>query len=265
MSRDALQLINEPEWRSGFTNLLNKEYALWWKTRTWWIQSLIWLLILNGLVALILWGPLLSAESTPSPVLGYSEGLPFYLNFKGVFVAIGVIIISHGVIIGEKQSGTAEWVLSNPVSRAAFILSKLIANASGILITMVLLQDLVAYLQFSFYGEKFLPFLPYLSAMSVQSLHLFYYLALTLMLGTFFNRRGAVIGIPIAHLFGLPLLWNSAPGLVRLLPASLPDLSLLMALEQPLAQDWYVPIWVTLALSLGYVLVAIWRFEREEF
>jgi len=265
MSSDALQLMNEPEWRSGLTNLLNKEYALWWKTRTWWLQSLIWLLILNGLVAVILWGPLLGTDSPSSPVLGYSEGLPFYLNFKGVFLAIGVIIISQGIIIGEKQSGTAEWVLSNPVSRAAFILSKLIANATGILITMVLLQDSIAYLQFSFHGRRFLPFLPYLSAMSVQSLHLFYYLALTLMLGTFFNGRGAVIGISIAHLFGLPVLWNSAPSLVRLLPTSLPDLSLLLALEQPLAPGWYAPIWVTLALSLGYVLVAIWRFEREEF
>jgi len=85
------------------------------------------------------------------------------------------------------------------------------------------------------------------------------------MLGTFFNARGAVIGIPIAHLFGLPLLWSVAPSLVRLLPTSLPDLSLLLALEQPLAPDWYVPILVTLALSLGYVLVAIWRFDREEF
>lgn len=265
MSSDALELINEPEWRSGFTNLLNKEYALWWKTRTWWIQSLIWLLILNGLVAIILWGTLLGAGTSPSPVLGYSEGLPFYLNFKGIFVAIGVIIISQGIIIGEKQSGTAEWVLSNPVSRAAFILSKLTANATGILITMVLLQDLVAYLQFSFHGGRLLPLLPYFSAMSVQSLHLFYYLALTLMLGTFFNARGAVIGISFAHLFGLPLLWTVAPGLVRLLPTSLPDLSLLVALEQPLAPDWYIPVLVTLALSLGYILVAIWRFEREEF
>lgn len=265
MSSDTLHLMNEPEWRSGFTNLLNKEFALWWKTRTWWIQSLIWLLILNGLVALILWGPLLSAESPPAPVLGYSEGLPFYLNFKGVFVALGVIVISQGIIIGEKHSGTAEWVLSNPVSRAAFILSKLIANATGILITIVLLQDLIAYLQFFFHAGRALPFLPYLSAMGLQSLHLFYYLALTLMLGTFFNGRGAVIGIPVAHLFGLPMLWNSMPGLVRLLPTSLPDLSLLLALEQPLASDWYVPIWVTLALSSGYVLVAIWRFMREEF
>lgn len=265
MSSDALHLMNEPEWRSGFTNMLNKEYALWWKTRTWWIQSLIWLLILNGLVALILWGPLLSAESPPSSVLGYSEGLPFYLNFKGIFVAIGVIIISQGIIIGEKQSGTAEWVLSNPVSRVAFILSKLIATATGILITIVLLQDLIAYIQFSFHGGRFLPFLPYLSAMSLQSLHLFYYLALTLMLGTFFNSVGAVIGISIAHLFGLPLLWNYAPSLVRLLPTSLPDISVLLALEQPLAPYWYVPILVTLALSFGYVLVAIWRFKREEF
>jgi len=265
MSSDELRLINEPDWRSGLRNLLDKEHALWWKTRTWWMQSLVWLLILNGLVALILWGPLLSQDSPPSPVLGYTEGLPFYLNFKGIFVAIGIIVISQGIIIGEKQSGTAEWILSNPVSRAAFILSKLAANAIGILITMVLLQDIIAYIQFSVQGGRFLPFWPYLGAMGLQSLHFFYYFVLTLMLGTFFDGRGAVVGIPIAHLFGLPLLSNSAPNLVRLLPTSLPDLSLLVALEQPLAPDWYIPVLVTFVLSLGYVLLAIWRFERDEF
>lgn len=265
MSNDLLHLTNEPVWRSGFKNLIRKENGLWWRGRTWWIQSLIWLFIMNGMVALILWGPLLSDDSTPSPVLGYSEGLPFYINFKGIFAALGVIIIAQDMLIGEKRSGTAEWVLSNPVSRSAFILSKLVANAVGILITIVMLPDLIAYIQFSIHGGRFLPFLPYLSAVSLQSLHLLYYLALVMMLSTFFNIRGPVVGIPIAHLFGLPLLWNVTPELARLLPIYLPDLSYLLALEQPLPSYWFMPILITLVLSLGFVFSAIWRFEREEF
>ncbi len=68
-----------------------------------------------------------------------------YAIFAGLFPAVGVVIIMQGVVVGEKKSGTAAWVLSKPVTRPAFILSKVIANSLGVLVTMVVLPGIVAY------------------------------------------------------------------------------------------------------------------------
>jgi len=59
---------------------------------------------------------------------------------------IVAIIIAQDAIIGERQSGTAAWVLSKPVSRPAFILSKLVAGAIGLLVTGIVIQGVVAYI-----------------------------------------------------------------------------------------------------------------------
>ena len=66
--------------------------------------------------------------------------------FMGLAGAIGVSILMQTAVVGEKRSGTAAWVLSKPVSRVAFIIAKLIANSTGIVVTLVLAQGLIAYL-----------------------------------------------------------------------------------------------------------------------
>ena len=60
--------------------------------------------------------------------------------------AIGGVILVQGALVGEKRSGTAAWVLSKPISRPAFFLAKLIANAIGTLVTITLAQGLIGYL-----------------------------------------------------------------------------------------------------------------------
>ena len=52
---NTLQLVQESGWHSGFANFLRKENGIWWRTRKWWVQSLVWFFILNGLVVLFLW------------------------------------------------------------------------------------------------------------------------------------------------------------------------------------------------------------------
>ena len=70
-----------------------------------------------------------------------------------MFPAIAVIIIMKDTLVGEKQSGTAAWVLSKPVSRPAFILSKLAANSIGVLATIVILPGVVAFILYRLRGR----------------------------------------------------------------------------------------------------------------
>ncbi|MGD2251339.1 MAG: ABC transporter permease subunit [Anaerolineales bacterium] len=260
----ALQAVVERGWRSGMTNSLRKELGAWWNTRKWWIQSLVWLLVINGFIALPIWA---ERQTRMGGVMAARECFGILLAIFGPFAAIGVVILVQGAIVGEKRSGTAAWMLSNPVSRASFILSKLIANTIGILAIVVALQGAVAYLQISIRTGAFLPVVPFMAAMGLQALILLFYLALALMLGAFCGIRGPVIGIPIAFIVAEDLISQlvakSVPWLPWLLPKKLSEMSVAVAAGQPLPS--VIPIVATVLFSSLFVVAAIWRFGREEF
>jgi ABC-2 type transport system permease protein len=168
--------------------------------------------------------------------------------------------------VREKQTGTAAWILSNPVSRAAFVLSKLIAHAVGILAIIVVLQGLVAYGQFSLRDGFLWPPLPLAAAMGLQALHMLFWLAFSLMLGTFFDSRGPVLGIAFGAFFVQQIL-GQLEGLVPVVPAYMPmkllEISLPVALGRPLPT--VIPIVSVAGSAVLFVVVAMWRFGRQEF
>jgi hypothetical protein len=142
-----------------------------------------------------------------------------------------------------------------------------LANAVAIFLIMVLLQGVAFYAQVSLYEKMPLPVGPFVATMALQSLHLFYFLALTLMLGAFFSSRAPVIGIALAVLIGqdivAPLLAKPLPWFHLILPQEMIVNAGLVANGQPM--DSWVPVIVTSIMSLLFILVAIWRFGREEF
>jgi ABC-2 type transport system permease protein len=260
----TLVAVQEHGWRQGFNNLLGKENRAWWGTRRWLVHSLVWLAIVNGFLLLMLW---VVPASDPQESLPLEAAIEMFVILSGVFTTIGVIVLAQGAIIGEKRSGTAEWIMSSPVSRPAFIISKILANAWAIFLIMVLLQGVVFYAQLSLYEKTPLAVGPFVAVMVIQSLHLFYFLTMTLMLGTFFSSRGPVIGIALAVLIGqdivAQLLARPLPWLHLILPQELMVNASLVANGKPV--DSWVPVIVTSIMSVLFIVAAIWRFEREEF
>jgi ABC-2 type transport system permease protein len=163
--------------------------------------------------------------------------------------------------------GETGWRCSwRPASRVAFILSKLLAHAAGILVVVVVLQGLVAYLQVSLRDGAFWPPLPLAAAMGLLVLNLLFYLALSLMLGTFFNSRGPVLGIAFGIFFVQQIL-GQLEGVVPVVPAYMPmkllEMCLPVAMGQPLPA--VAPILSVTVASVLFVAVAIWRFAQQEF
>jgi hypothetical protein len=106
--------------------------------------------------------------------------------------------------------------------------------------------------------------------LALLSLYLLFYLALTLMLGTFFDTRGPVLGIAIAVAIGSMLSIGNLfagflPWLTVLLPEAIPGILTLLVQGEPLPDVWPIPIILISAYSLLFVALAIWRFNREEF
>jgi ABC-2 type transport system permease protein len=260
----ALVAVKEKSWWYGLAILFRKENHAWWGTKKWWIQSLIWLAIINGFFAMMLWLiPLEDPEGAPPP----SEVRSMYVIMFSIFTTIGVIVLSMSALVGEKKSGTAEWIMSNPVSRSAFVVSKFLANWLGIFIIIVLLQSTVFYLQFSLREGAFLSLDSYAATIGLLTLNLLFFLTLTLMLGAFFNSRGPVIGIALAVFIGQdivsPILSNFWSWVPLIFPQALMEAAEAVNNGQPLPS--IVPLILMPLLSLLFMLTAIWRFEREEF
>ncbi len=259
----AFELVGERGWQRGLGNLLNSEFAHWWKTRMWWIQCLIWV----GIVGFMMGAIMFSSEGN------LETGVMIYCIFASLGPAVAVIIVMQDAVVGEKQSGTAAWVLSKPVSRPAFILSKLLANSLGVLVTMVLVPGILAYALISIATRTPLNIISFLGAMLVIWLSLLFYLTFTLMLGTFFNGRGPVIGLGMGLIFLQQYLVGLLPPLGYVLPWTLSvplnnqtDAIVPKLLQGiPLDTAAYTHLALTLLISAVMVLVALWRFEKEEF
>jgi ABC-2 type transport system permease protein len=275
-ANNAFQPVDERGWRTGFANLFRKESRDWWGTRRWLVHVLIWGAILNGLLATVLFTVQQTAEAGVSasllPAAKEITGLTIFFVMSGIALSIGTIILAQDEIIDEKKQGTAAWILSKPVSRTAFVLAKLFANAFSILILMVLLQGVIAFIQVSIARGSLLPIGPFLGALGLVFLNLMFYLTLTLMLGTLFTGRGGVIGIPMAILFGYQFLVGLLPFLGEIMPWALTmpitqqtgsSLTLALVLGQPLPST--TPIIATVAWCMVFTAVALWRFNRDEF
>lgn len=258
---DAFEMVGERGWRRGLSNMYNTETGRWWGTSLWWIQALIWVGIVGFMLAAVIF------RARPDK----TASIMIYSIFAGLFPAVAVIIIMQDVLVGEKQSGTAAWVLSKPISRPAFILSKLVANSIGVLATIVILPGIVAFILMTFGGKFQIEVLPFLAGLGVIFLVQLYFLTLTLMLGSLFNNRGAVIGIAIALLFFqqyiiglLPVMKNFLPWTIIVSPDN-QNLSTVASLLLGTPVPSLLPVLIIAIEIVAFVLIALWRFEKEEF
>lgn len=204
-------------WQRGLDNYLRAKLTARFGTRTWLTHLLIWVGMNDGILAITLYS-MQRAGDAGTPMELAETGARVYNIFSGLFAAVRVVISMQDAIVGERQTGTAAWVLSKPVSRAAFVLTKLFGNMAGILVMMILIPGVIAYgliLQLAL-GE-WLPVGGFLAAMGCLAVSLVFYQTFTLMLGTLFSRRGAVIGLGLAVLFGQQFLVQSMPALLNVL------------------------------------------------
>ncbi|MCJ7781486.1 MAG: ABC transporter permease [Acidimicrobiia bacterium] len=254
---EGLRPLDERGWRSGLSSLMGAGFGSWWKTKEWWIHSLMWTAIINGSLAVAIWG------EAPDEL----DVFTLY-GVMTMFAAIAVAILMQEAIVGEKRSGTAAWIHSKPVSRSAFMLSKLVPNAVGMLATMIAIPSVVLLVQMELGGID-VSVSRFILGASVAGLNLMFYLTLTLMLGTIFNTAGPVIAIPLAIAFGQQLI-SALPGLGEILPWGLvvasgeADSSVIGALiaGEPIPAPGAVVL--TFLACLAFTGVAFLKWNRTE-
>jgi len=108
------------------------------------------------------------------------------------------------------------------------------------------------------------------AAQGIVFLSALFYLTLTLMLGTLFDGRGAVIAIPIAIVFGYQIFLGLAPWLADISPwgflfgagSRVPPVARVALGQAGLPT---IPVIATIGWCVLFTAIALWRFGREEF
>ena len=267
--RSGLHPVHAGGWLGGFGNMLNKEIGEWFGMPRWLIQLFIWTAVVNGMLAFVIFVvPNMAPPESAGPMPNLDPAVFGLSAFFSVLVqagAVGAIISSQDAIIGEKQTGTVAWVMSKPVSRRAFVLSKLLGIAIGLMVFAVTIPGLIAYGEISFAVGYGIEVLPYIAGVGISALGILFFVALTMMLGTFFNHRGPVIGITLGLVFGGSILISLVPEVAMVLPVKIDLVAYKVASGQTLAPE----NWATLASALigiaVFPLLALWRFDKQEF
>jgi ABC-2 type transport system permease protein len=256
MAAVGLQPVRADGWRSGLAPLMRAEFSSWWGTRMWLLQAVLWTVVINGSIAVAVWG---EAPDGVGPFALYSV--------MTMFAAIAVAILMQEAIVGEKRTGTAAWVMSKPASRQSFMLAKLVPNAVGVIVTMVLIPSVFVLLQVMLAGVDVSAGLFALGTVIV-ALNLMFYLTLTLMLGTLFDSAGPVIAIPLAFAFGQQLI-SGLPIVGSLLPWALvvsAGSETSVAASVITGQGVTAPgaIVVAVGACIVFTAVAFWKWSRTE-
>ena len=247
----------------GFANLQRKEYGLWWNTRRWLVHLLLWPLLFNGLALVAAFTQAREPNFTAFEIAQMVTTL--FCVALGHATAFGAVVVTQGAIVGEKQRGTAAWILSKPVGRPAFVLAKLAAYGVSYAGLAVLIPSAI------FYGQSVLLWgsgpdpLRFAASVLLIVLHALCYLALTLMLGTLAGARGVVAGSALGAVLGGMLAQERLKGLAQVMPWELPDIAALLATGGQLPARVAIPIVATMLWAGVFVVVAVWRFTRDEF
>jgi ABC-2 type transport system permease protein len=175
---------------------------------------------------------------------------------------LATILFTMGLVSEEKARNTIQLVLTKPVSRTAFVLSKLLAQ-SILILGSIKIGAFICYLYALaiFGGDK--------SAAFTQAnlLFLVYYfliIVITLSFSTVFSNQIAAGGLSILGFAVLSILPVFNTALSKYSPGALPTLADKILKGQAGIAQSYWPILTTLILTVLFLVTALLIFQRQE-
>ncbi|TCJ20761.1 ABC transporter permease [Rubrobacter taiwanensis] len=257
----ALRPANEP--LNGFRNLIEKENLEWKRGPALIAHGAIWMLIVALISAAVAFirGEM---EPTYSPADINRAGALMFFVLGSVASVIAVVAKTQGAIIGEKQLGTAPWILSKPASRRAFVLAKLVVHYRWLLTVTLLFPAIVFYVLCAGISTLPQPPLRFLAGFGILALGLFFYLSLSLFLGTVFESRGPLAGCVFGFMVAGFMIANYAPWLTAAFPWLFFQSGFYLVVDGFIPTYGIISIPATALWSALFVFLALRRFERAE-
>jgi ABC-2 type transport system permease protein len=205
-----------------------------------------------------------TAERQPGVVIHFPPptSVDAYVQFMGNLAQLAllvVIITGAAAVAGERRAGTAVLVLTKPLSRAAFVWAKVVANLAVLVIATAIGATLCIAVTILLFDTAHIA--TFLESAALWLALAAMFVCLMVFLSAALDRQAAAAGAGLAvyaaifAMTGFPLLRDRSPA--GLLGAN--D-ALLKGREAALA----MPLVATLVLAVIFVLAAAWAFRRKE-
>jgi len=133
------------------------------------------------------------ADLIPTPTSADAVGQ--YIKNLTQFGFILAIVIGMGAVAGEKERNTAAMILSKPVPRWVFLVSKFVAQAVVYTVSFLLAMVAAYYYTVFLFGR--IPILDFLGLNGLLLIWLFVFVAFTLLASTIGRSTAAAAGIAL--------------------------------------------------------------------
>jgi ABC-2 type transport system permease protein len=181
------------------------------------------------------------------------------------FGALAAILLAMPLVSGEKDRGTAAFILTKPVTRRAFLWAKLVGLAV-VLGASTILAVIAGWIYTAILFEP-LPLIGWLWLTLLVSLWLFSFAALTFAGSVVTGSTAAAAGIGFVALLGLGIV-SAIPGLGKFTPGGLlgpaTELAANTVSVAQLGTNLVFPVVATVVLIAAAIAVSAWSFGRQE-
>lgn len=181
-----------------------------------------------------------------------------YIKNTTQFGVVLALLLAMGVVVQEKERGTAAMMLVKPLPRGAFLLAKFVALALAFLVGLALAGAGGYFYTLVLFGVPDAG--AWLAMNALLWLYLLVFVALTLLFSTLVRSPAAAAGLGFGALLLLSLI-----GLIQGMRPFLPEALVNWAAAGFTGGE---PAWAAVAVSLGLVLgslLAAWAvFRRQE-
>ena len=197
--------------------------------------------------------------STIIPTPTMMDAVGQFIKNVDQFGVLLALILTMGMVVQEKERGTAAIMLTKPLQRPAFVLAKFTALSLSFF-ACILVAALGSY-YYTLVLFQAPDFFAWMLMELLVWLHIEVYVALVTLFSTLFRSQAAAAGLGFAIIILFALI-GVAPAIAR----NLPDALLVWAgsLFTPLPN----PAWGALGVSLGIIvislLLAVMIFQRQE-
>ncbi len=252
---------------SLFMSAVRKELQQQWRTRRFIVVGAVFIVfgMISPLLARFLPEILGSVEGAeqfadliPEPTIADAMGQ--YIKNLTQFGFILAIVLGMGAVAGEKEKGTAAMILSKPMPRWAFIISKFVAQSIVYLISFVIAAISAYYYTYFLFGPPEAG--PFLLMNGLLMVWLLVFVAITLLGSTLGKSIGGAAGIAAIGAV-LTLILGSIPTIGELMPGALVGWATQLAFPELVVPN-------SGALAMGIVLIivllvsAVAIFEQQE-
>ncbi|MCK5761993.1 MAG: ABC transporter permease subunit [Candidatus Izimaplasma sp.] len=195
---------------------------------------------------------------TPTVIESYSQ---YIGNLYELYLYV-IIFVAIGMFINDKTKGLLPLILSKPISRTKYILSKYISISVLILVSLIIGCFVFDYYTYYLFDEIDMVGMFYVTLL--YFVYIIYVLSITLFSATYTKSYvlALVTSLGIMLFFGALRLWEV--GILKYIPGYIINNMIEVLSEVAEPKTIILNVLLTLAISSGFIILSIFKFRNQD-